>query len=135
MPSFPKSFPVDCPVNADEIDGAIYHGCDNLTPAGDDFVPFACSDDADRQERGKRAGCKGYGISCWKSEESAKHAQEMFEFHAKRHIFKAEVTSNCGQLKDTPSGRDSDHCTFWAYDGVSLRDSATLAWKAPGGQV
>lgn len=131
MAKFPKCFPSNCPVGAEEIEGVIYHGCNNLEPAGDDFMPFAASSCPNKLARAKRAGCKSYGISCWTSEEAAKHAQKLFDWHARRHIFKAEVTPKCGQLKNTPA-KDTGHCTFWAYDGVSLRENATLAWKAPG---
>lgn len=132
MHTFPADFPDNCPTDAEEVHATIYHGCDHLDPQGDDFIPFASSSDPDRRERAVRAGCIAFGISCWKSEDAAKHAQEMFEYQAKRHIFKAAVTRSCGQLADTPSRKDSGHCTFWAYDGVSLKGRATLAWEAPG---
>lgn len=135
MGKFPSSFPEGCPSNAEEMKATLYHGCTNNPSTDQDFVPFAYSTDNKKRERAKRIGCNGWGISCWTSERTARHTQELFSWAAKWHIFKADVTPDDGKLAHTPSGNQAEHYTFWCYEGVQLRDRFTWAWPPHKGSA
>lgn len=129
MGKFPKAFPDDCPSAADAVTMTLYHGCEAGTSTDKDFTPFALADDEKTRTRGQKAGCNGWGLSVWASEQAARHAQKLFpEIHGKRHIFKGDVAPEDGRLKATPSNRDASHHTFWCFDGVTLRLKFSWAW-------
>lgn len=129
MGKFPETFPDDCPSAADAVTMTLYHGCDTATSTAEDFTPFAMSSDDDVRERGLSGGCLGFGLSVWASEEAAKHNQKLFPaWHGKRHIFKGDVTPDDGRLKQTPTRRDPQHCTFWCFEGVQLQSKFSWAW-------
>lgn len=125
--TFPTTFPANCPAIGQPVDATIYHGCIHSPPDGDDFVPFAYSNDAGRRERAAKRGCDAWGISCWKDEAAALHAQKAFGWAAKWHIYKGDVTQKDGKLAHTPSGNQAEHHTFWCYDGVSIKERFTRA--------
>jgi hypothetical protein len=128
MGKFPSTFPDGCPVNAEPVTATLYHGCEGDEATEEDFTPYAMSSDDSKQKRATKAGCLGWGLSCWKSAVAARHAQELFLWAAKWHIFKGDVTPDDGELAHTPSGNQPEHQTFWCYEGVSLRERFTKAW-------
>lgn len=135
MGKFPAEFPKDCPSAADAVTMTLYHGCGAGVSTEEDFTPYAQSPDAGKRKRAERAGCIGWGLSVWASEEAARHAQKLFpNLHGKRHIFKGDVTPSDGRLKATPSKNDPSHHTFWCFEGVSLRTKFSWAWGPYQGQ-
>ena len=129
MGKFPTGFPDDCPSAADAVTMTLYHGCETGISSEEDFTPYALSSDDGKRKRGKRAGCIGWGLSVWASEEAARHAQRLFPaLHGKRHIFKGDVTPADGRLKATPTKHDPSHHTFWCFEGISLRARFAWAW-------
>ena len=131
MPDFPDDLPGDCPCDAEEVACTIWHGCEEDPASEEDFKPFARSDDEDKRLRATKQGCNAYGISCWRDAAAAKHAQELFEWARRWHIFQGKVTESDGQLKATPSNNQPDHYTFWTYKNVDLRPRFSGAWSAP----
>lgn len=122
---FPPCFPDDCPAIGQAINATIFHGCEYDPPNGDDFVPFACSSDANKRKRAARKGCNGWGISCWVSEDDARHTQSLFGWAARWYIFRGDVTPKDGKLAHTPSQNQEEHYTFWCFEGVSIKQRFT----------
>ena len=119
---FPGSFPDGCPTDGAQVDATIFRGCEENPPSDEDFTPHALSAVSKKKKRGERAGCAGWGLSVWVSEEDAKHAQELFDWAARWHIFKGDVTADDGKLAPTPSNSQANHHTFWCFEGVCLKD-------------
>lgn len=63
-----------------------------------------------------------FGLSVWTSEADAAHAQKLFRYAARWHIFMGNVTEDDGQLAPTPTSNQPSHHTFWAYDGIDLKE-------------
>lgn len=118
---FPPAFPAGCPKGGAEVEGDLYHGCESNPATPEDFTPHAMSSRPRKQAMAKTGGCIAWGLSVWVSEDDARHAQELFPlWAAKWHIFKGRVTAVDGQLAHTPTNQQSNHHTFWCYDGVDL---------------
>lgn len=126
--NFPSSFPPGCPCGATGRDITIYHGCESNPATDEDFTPFANSQSENKRKRALKKGCNGWGISCWIDEKAARHAQELFDWAARWHIFKGDITAADGQIAHTPSRNQNDHYTFWCYEGVNLCARFTWAW-------
>lgn len=120
MGDFPDWFPDGCPHDAQEAETTLFHGCETNPPTGEDFTPHARSERPRKQAMARNGGCLAYGLSVWTSEEEAIHAQELFNYAARWHIFSGDVTADDGLLAPTPTNNQPSHHTFWAYDGVDL---------------
>ncbi|MEZ7137897.1 hypothetical protein [Komagataeibacter sp. SM21] len=128
MPKFPDSFPKGCPSIGQAVNKKIYHGCEGNPSTQEDFTPFASSSNPRKQKLALQNPCNASGISCWISKEAAQHAQEIFQWAARWHIFVGDVSPNEGQLAHTPSSNQSEHYTFWCYEGVNLQSLFSLSW-------
>lgn len=135
MGEFPAWFPEGCPQGASEVTAILFHGCETNPSTEEDFTPHARSQVPRKKERARRAGCMAYGLSMWTSEEDAHHAQELFRYAARWHIFRGEVTPNDGRLAPTPARNQSAHHTFWSYDGVNLMVKFALAFPPIAGRA
>ena len=62
-----------------------------------------------------------FGLSVWVSADDARHAQELFRWAAKWHIFRGDVTPDDGQLAATETQNQPAHHSFWVYDGIDLK--------------
>ncbi|WCT73108.1 hypothetical protein PQ455_15985 [Sphingomonas naphthae] len=120
MGEFPEWFPNGCPHDAAEVNTTLYHGCETDPASQEDFTPHARSDLPRKQAMARAGGCMAFGLSVWTSEADATHAQELFRYAARWHIFRGDVTEDDGQLAPTPTANQPSHHTFWAYDGIDL---------------
>jgi hypothetical protein len=127
MGEFPDTFPEGCPANAEEVETVIFHGCETDPASDEDFTPHAQSNLPRKQSMARRGGCMAHGLSVWVSEEDALHAQKLFNYAARWHIFRAEVTPDDGRLAPTPTHAQQAHHTFWAYEGIELKPKFVVA--------
>lgn len=120
MGEFPDWFPDGCPNDAVEANATLYRGCETNPPTNEDFTPHARSEVPRKRHMARGAACMGYGLSVWISQADARHAQELFPWAARWHIFSGDVTPDDGQLAATGTRQQPAHHSFWAYDGVEL---------------
>lgn len=119
--SFPTWFPEGCPGCGEEVNTTLFKGCASSPPTEEDFTPHACSTVPHKRRKGLAGGCIGYALSVFVTKDDARHAQEMFDWAARWHIFAGDVTQDDGRLARTES-RLPEHHSFWAYDGVNIKD-------------
>ena len=120
MGDFPAWFPEGCPHDAVETNAAIFRGCESNPATAEDFTPHARSAVRRKQRMAEGGSCLGFGLSVWVSEGDARHAQELFNWAAKWHIFRGEVSPDDGQLAATGTRNPPAHHSFWVYDGIDL---------------
>lgn len=135
MGKFPNWFPSGCPHNAKEVDTTLYHGCESNPATQEDFIPHARSARPRKQAMARNGGCMAFGLSVWATEADARHAQELFPYAARWHIFRGDVKPEDGRIAPTPTASQPAHHTFWAYDGVDLMVKFLPAWPPAAGGV
>ena len=133
MGEFPDWIPNGCPENANEVTTAVYHGCNTNPATEEDFIPHARSAQPRKQAMARNGGCLAFGLSVWATDADARHAQELFLYAARWHIFLGNVSPDDGRLAPTPTTNQSAHHTFWAYDGVDLMAKFAPAWPPVAG--
>lgn len=120
MTTFPGAFPTHCPTNAAHINAPIYRGCETNPSTAEDFVPHPMSQKPRKLKRCDPKDCNHWGLSVWVRLEDALHAQVLFDWAAKWHIFEGTVSDSDGEIRQTPA-RLPGHHTFWCYEGVFLQ--------------
>ena len=129
MPTFPDAFPPNCPCGAEPFNGSIFRGCATDPSTEEDFIPHCMSTLRQESSRADRDDCNHWGLSVFTSLDDALHAQELFDWAARWHIFEGAVTSDDGVIKSTPA-RLRGHHTFWIFKDVSLRNKFTCVATA-----
>lgn len=120
MGKFPAWIPEGCPQEATEVNATLYRGCETNPPTPEDFTPHARSNLPRKQRMARDGSCLGFGLSVWVSEADAKHAQELFPWAGRWHIFKGNVSQGDGRLAPTGTRQQPGHHSFWVYQGINL---------------
>lgn len=70
--------------------------------------------------------CIAWGLSVWTKKEDVEHARGIIKYLARQYVVKGEVNHNEGCLKQTPSGRQPNHHTFWKKTDISILNTPEI---------
>ena len=107
----------NCPPNdARTASGVVYRLVKNIPPNKKDFNPIAkrCPDEINR-ESGKPNSetCQAHGLSVYKNKNDALINKNRFPYFRDAKLAIANLTPECGQIKNTSTNDTPSHHTLW----------------------
>jgi len=123
---FPSDWPDECPpVDAVIPHGDFFRAIPEETPKKEHFY--------NSEEDGKFLAaprCKRLAISMLKTWESAKHHLELFTHKKNWFVAKVNLNDKHGKIKDSPSQKQPEHVSWWAFEGVE-KEKSVVEVKRP----
>jgi hypothetical protein len=117
MKNWPDHYPNRCPPKeAYTHHGILYRFINRNEPQSRDFESYY---DKDPKKDWGEDACLARGLSVVKCSLGVKDMRNAIPALRKKKISRANITSNCGILANTPSSSSGRHCTWWVSKSIS----------------
>src|SRR5437016_1558986 len=114
-PSFPATWPADCPPSdSADADAFVFRAVNHDPPTADDFLSYI---EEGKTVRDPAKRCQASGISVQGSLAAARHHRAVFP-GLYSCIAQGALKPAHGKLKATPNKRFPEHQTWWPFEGV-----------------